>query len=167
MFAGWGEAGGSRGGILEVIDNNAKLRTQLESQARRVKRTQNQVNDLLKTPGITKADTEAAGRTVKLAKRVQADLEGQIAQNNRDVLAAFKEAQVRRPADLFDQRARGGPSGERPAEAISSGEATRAASATELEPQMGPNEIRPQAVPPQRSAATGPEGVSAMRTRAR
>src|SRR3990170_1309567 len=165
MFAGFGEAGGTRGGILEVIDNNAKLRTQLESQVRRVKRTQNQVNDLAKTPGITKVESEAAGRTVKLAKRVQVELEREIAQNNRDVLAAFKEAQVRRPADLFDQRARGVPSGERPAEAISSGEATRAASATELEPMMTANEAAlTQAPSAQRSATTVPEGVSAMRT---
>ena len=50
---------GTRGGLLAVIDANAKLRTGLEGQVRQLKRLQGQVKKLGESPSATGADRRA------------------------------------------------------------------------------------------------------------
>ena len=110
MFAGFATTeGGTRGGILAVIDENTKLRTALETQIRNVKRTRNDLTKLGKRPGVTAEQRKALKVSADLAKDVEADLRKQIAANEKDVAAAFKGAQAGRPADLIASAERGAP----------------------------------------------------------
>jgi hypothetical protein len=90
--------GGARGGLLGAIDAHARLRTDLEAQIREAKRTAKLAQKLATSPSARKADVTAANRLAATAQREQTRIQKEITANNRNVMAAFREAQSVSPS---------------------------------------------------------------------
>lgn len=86
--------GSSRGGLLGMMDEHARLQGQLRTEMTRANNTAKRVRDLQKSPSARAGDVRAMDRTAKVAEREVARLKKEIAKTERDVLAAFRSAQA-------------------------------------------------------------------------
>lgn len=83
-----GQFAGMRGGLLGIIDANARVRSELSSQINAVKRAVKQANDLASSG--KPADQMAAKRLETLGKQRQAELREELAANERDLGRAMR-----------------------------------------------------------------------------